>query len=81
MVEEKMRKKILHDTQPMGVFTERSIFRKNTSEIKDLERDSLKTTQADILLGQSFHTPLRILVSQLGDNCIRVSCASVDDHA
>lgn len=36
--------KIRHDSQTTGVFSEKSIFRKNTPEVKDLRRDPLKTT-------------------------------------
>lgn len=55
IVEEKVRKKILHHAQTMDVFSGRGVSRKNTSEVKDLERDSLDSfIQAYIPLGKSF---------------------------
>lgn len=74
-------KKILHDAQTVGVFSERSIFRKNIPEVKDLERDSLKTLQAYILLGKSLCTLLSVRGPQLGGSCTRGSPAPMDRHA
>lgn len=50
-------KKIQHDAQTKGVFSGRSNFRKNTSEVKELERDSLKASRAYLPLRKSFVLP------------------------
>lgn len=83
MVEEKVGKKIPHDAQTMCVFSGRSIFRKNTSKlhikVKDLERDSLKTIQADTPLGKPSCTSLSVHVTQLCGSCIRGSYTPLAD--
>lgn len=50
-------KKIERDAQTKGVFSGRSNFRKNTSEVKELERDSLKASRAYLPLRKSFVLP------------------------
>lgn len=50
-------KKILHDAQTMSVFSGSLIFTKNSSEVKELKRDSLKTIQAYIPLTKSVLLP------------------------
>lgn len=61
-----------------GMFSERAIFRKNTSEVQELERDSLRTTQAYIPLGKSFLLPSVHIVPRW-EAAASGACAPLDD--